>query len=105
MESHFNFDLDDDPTENDPNERPSRKKSLVNAFKQPVSKPYVMFVQSQILILVSFNIFLQAEEPLIHLLYDSTLWLYRSLLSRFILPEVISESDDVLSVDLEHSDV
>ena len=44
---------------------------------------------------------MQAEEPLIHILYHSTLRLYHSLLARFILLDVISESDDVLSIDLE----
>ena len=50
LESYFqsNFDLDDDATENDPDEKPSREKRLVNAFKQPVSKLYIMFVQSAI---------------------------------------------------------
>ena len=60
-----------------------------------------MFVQSVISIFDSFNTFLQAEEPLIHVLYHSALRLYRSSLLRFILPEVISESDNVLSIDFE----
>ena len=64
-----------------------------------------MFDKSVIPIFDSFNTFLQAEEPLIHILYHSTLHLYRSLLSRFILLEVISESDDVLSIYLEDPDV
>ena len=97
LESYFlsNFDLDDDPIENNPDGKPSRKKRLVNAFKQPVSKLYAMFVQSVIPISDSFNTFLQAEEPLIHTLYHSSLSLYRSLVSIFILLEVISESDDL----------
>ena len=46
LESYFlsNFYLDDDPFENNPDEKPSREKSLVNTFKQPVSKLYAMFV-------------------------------------------------------------
>ena len=32
-----NFDLDDDPTEDDPDKKPNRAKSSVNAFKQLVS--------------------------------------------------------------------
>ena len=103
LESYFlsDFHLDDDPIENNPDEKPSREKRLVNAFKQPVSKLYAMFVKSVIPIFDSFNNFLQAEEPLIHILYYSTLCLYHSLLSKFIELEVISESDDVLSTDLE----
>ena len=107
LESYFlpNFNLDDDPTESDPDGKPSRENRLVNAFKQPVSKLYSMFVQSVIPVFDSFDTFLQAEEPLIHLLYHSTLHLYRSKLSRFTLPEVISESDGVQGVDLEDPDV
>ena len=95
LKSYFmsNFNLDDDPTENDPDEKSSREKRLINAFKQPVSKLYAMFVQSVTPILDSFNTFLQAEETLIidsyTVLHHSTLRLYRSLLSTFILLEVI----------------
>ena len=50
LESYFlsNSNLDDDPTVKDPDEKPSREKWLVNAFKQPVNKLYSMFVQSAI---------------------------------------------------------
>ena len=107
LESYFlsYFDLDDDPAEQDPNEKPSREKRLVKAFKDPVTKLYAMFVQSVIPLFDSFNTFLQAEEPLIHVLYQSTMRLYRSLLSRFMLPEIIASSDDVLSIDLEDPDI
>ena len=46
FQSYFkpNFDLDDDPTKNSPDEKPSRKKKLVNVFKQPASRLYAMFV-------------------------------------------------------------
>ena len=107
LELYFlsNFDFDDDPTEINLGEKYSRKKRLVNAFKQPVSKLCAMFFQSVIPIFDSLNTFLQAEEPLIHKLYHSTLRLYRSLLAIFILLELISESDDVLSIDLEDPNV
>ena len=52
----------------------------MHSFKQPVSKLHTIFIQSVIPIFDSFNTFLQAEEPLIHILYHSTLRLYRSLL-------------------------
>ena len=97
--------MDDDPTEKGPDEKPSRENRLVNAFKKPVTKPYAMFLKSAIPIFDGFNAFLQAKEPLIHILYHYTLRLYCSLLSRFILLEVISVSDDVLSIDLDDPDV
>ena len=96
LQSYFlsDFDLNDDPIWSDPDEKPSREKRLVNAFKQSVSKMYVMFLQSVIPIFDSFNTFLPVEEPLIYILYHdhSTLRLYYSLLSRFILLEFIWES-------------
>ena len=72
-----NSDLDDNPNENDPDEKPSRERRLVNAFKQPVSKLYAMFVQSVVPMFDRFNTCMQPEEPLIHILYHSTLHLYR----------------------------
>ena len=93
------------PNVNNPDEKPSGEKRLVYAFKQPVSKLYAMFAQSVTQIFDSFNNFLQAKGPLVHILYYSTLHLYCSLLSRFTLPEVISESDDVLSINIEDLDV
>ena len=68
-----NLNLDDDPTENDTNEKTNREKKLVNAFKQPVSKLHAMFIQSVIPIFNSFTTFLEAEKPLIHIFYHSTL--------------------------------
>ena len=65
-------DLDDGPTENDPDEKHSKEKRLANAVSQPVSKLYAILVQSLIPIFDSFNTFLQAKEPLIHILYHST---------------------------------
>ena len=93
LESYLlpNFDLDHDPTEKDTDEKPSREIRLVNAFKKPVSNMYALLDQSVIPIFDRFNMFLQAEEPLIRMLYHSTLRLHHSFLLRFILLEVIAE--------------
>ena len=53
-----NFDLNYDPTKNNPDEKPGRETRLVNALKQPVSKLYAMFFQSVIPVFDSFNTFL-----------------------------------------------
>ena len=76
LKSYFlsHFDLDDDLIENNPKEKISREKRLVNAFKQPI-----IFEQSVIPIFDRFDTFLQAEELLIHILYHSFLRLYRLL--------------------------
>ena len=88
-----NFNLNDDPTEKVPDQKPCREKRWVNAFKQPVSKLYAMFIQSVTPVFDSFNTFLQVEETLIidsyTVFHHSTLHLCRPLLSTFILLEVI----------------
>ena len=74
---------------------------MVKLFKDPVTKLYCLFVQAVIPTFDAYNTFLQAQEPLVHLLYQSTVRLLRSLLSRFILPEVLSTADDLLEIDLK----
>ena len=88
LESYFlaNFNLDDDSTENNRDKKRGREKRLVNASKQIVGRLYAMSVQPVMPLFGSFYTFRQVEEPLTHILYHSTLRLYRSLLSRFILP-------------------
>ena len=51
-----------------------------------------------------FNTFLQSEEPLMHLLHESIIKLYKGLLSRFIKTEILSNSNDVLLIDIENSE-
>ncbi len=87
LESYFlsYFDLPHDP-EDQTNDNTNQEKRLVKAFKDPLTKLYAMFIQSVIPIFDSFNTFLQSEAPLIHMLYQCTIRLYCSLLSRFILP-------------------
>ena len=48
---------------------------LVKKFKDTWTKLYAFFVQSAIPMFDSFNTFLQATEPLIHVLHQSTLHL------------------------------
>ena len=46
LELYFlpNFYLDNETFENNPDEKPSREKRLVNIFKQPVNNLHAMFV-------------------------------------------------------------
>ena len=98
------FELDDDP-EVQTNDNDNREKRLVKAFKDPVTKLYAMFVQWVIPIFDTFNTFFQSEEPLIHMLYQCAMRLYRSLLLRFIHPHVISSSEDLTSIDLDNGEL
>ena len=44
----------------------------------------------------AYYTFLQSEEPLVALLQNRTLNLYKALLSCFIKPDIIAQSDDIL---------
>ena len=81
----------------------TREVRLARKFDDPFSKLYVLFVQSVMPVFDHFNTFLQSEEPLIHLLHESTVKLYRALLSRFIKSEVIANTNDILSINIEES--
>ena len=74
---------------------------MVKKFKDPYTKLYAFFEQSAIPIFDSFNTFFQATEPLIHMPHQSTFHLYQSLLSRFVLPEVVTDhSNDLASINI-----
>ena len=81
------FDLQDDPEADGQTNRETR---LEKAFKNPVTKLCAMFVQSVMPVFDSFNTSLQSEEPQIHMLLQSTIRLYRSMLTSFVRPQVIS---------------
>ena len=85
--SYFDLQLQDDPEAHGQTNRETR---LVKAFTTPVTKLHAMFVQSFMPVFHRFNTFLQSEEPLIHMLLQSTIRLYRSLLTSFVRPQVIS---------------
>ena len=104
LESYFksNFDFGDDPIENDPDEKPSKEKRLVNAFKQPVSKLYIMFVQSEIPVFDSINTFLQLRN---HWLIYCIILLYVCIAHHFQDLCYLKLSQNMQSINLEYSDV
>ena len=58
----------------------TREVRLARKFDDPFSKLNVLFVQSVMPVFDHFNTFLQSEEPLVHLLHETTVKLYRALL-------------------------
>ena len=67
------------------------------------SQKVTLFVQSVTPAFDIYNTFLQSEEPLVHLLQESTLNLYKALLVRFIKPHIIAQNDNIFSTDTEYS--
>ncbi|XP_005996930.1 uncharacterized protein LOC102351322 [Latimeria chalumnae] len=106
LKSYFlsNFDLEDDNTSGSKKKKSKvgdKEQRLVERFKDPLTKMYLMFIQAVIPIYDGFNTLLQSEEPLIHKLYPAVMDLYRHLLSNVIQPQVITEAGHLLDVDIE----
>ena len=78
--------------------------SMIRQFNDLFTKLYVLFVQSVTPILDQFNTFQQSEEPLVHLLHESTMKLYKGPLSCFIKTGILSKSNNVLLIDTENSE-
>ena len=81
----------------------TREVRLVKNINYPFKKLYALLVQSIMASFDAYSTFLQSEEPLVHLLQDSSFNLYKALLSRIIKPDVIAQSDDILCIDIEAS--
>ena len=102
MQSYFISEFGEDDVLD--KERVTREIRLIRQFNDPFTKLYVLFVQSVMPVFDPFNIFLQSEEPLVHLLHESTIKLYKGLLPHFIKTEILSNSNDVLLIDIENSE-
>ena len=103
LQSYFLSEFEDNNKKTKDDDKVTREVRLVRKFNDPFTKLYALFVQSIMPSFDAYNAFLQSEEPLVHLLQDSALNLYKDLLSRFIKPGVITQSDDILCIDIEDS--
>ena len=102
LQSYFISEFEENDALNE--EKVTREVRLIKQFNDPFTKLYVLFVQSTMPVFNKFNTFLQSEEPLVHLLHESTIKLYKGLLSRFVKTEIFSNSNDILLIDIENSE-
>ena len=69
-----------------------RFSRLRDAFTNPLTEVALLFYHASILLFNNFNKLLQSEEPIIHMLLDSTIQLARSLANRIIKPQVLKDT-------------
>ena len=69
-----------------------RFSRLRDAFTNPLTEVALLFHHASILLFNNFNKLLQSEEPIIHMLHDSTIKLARSLANRIITPQVLKDT-------------
>ena len=98
LESYFLSEFEDNDEKTKDNDKVTREVRLVRKFNDPFTKLYALFVQSIMPSFDAYYTFLQSEEPLVALLQNRTLNLYKALLSCCIKPDIIAQSDDILYV-------
>ena len=69
-----------------------RFSRLQDAFNNPLTEIALLFHHASIPLFNNFNKLLQSEEPIIHMLHDSTIQLARSLANRIIKPHVLKDT-------------
>ena len=69
-----------------------RFSRLRDAFTNPPTEVALLFHHASIPLFNNFNKLLQSEEPIIHMLLDSTIQLARSLANRIIKPQVLKDT-------------
>ena len=77
----------------------ARFKRLQSLFSDPLTEICLLFYQSVLPVFNQFNLFLQREDPCIHLVYDHCHSLLRKIVSKFVKTDVIKASTSLSEVD------
>ena len=70
---------------------------LKSCFNDPVTEVFLLFYQSILQVFNHFNLFLQREDPCIHLVYDQCL--LKKILGKFVRADVIKACTTLLDID------
>ena len=69
----------------------SRINRVIDAFTNPMTEVYCMFLDGALPSLIHLNLSLQRADPLIHVLHDLLHDTAAQLLSRFVVPDVVKK--------------
>jgi hypothetical protein len=82
----------------------ARFQRLHKAFENPLTEVVLYFHHASIPLFTSFNMLLQSEEPLIHIVLDSVTKLGKTLGNRIIKASIVKESS-LTGIDLEDQSI
>ena len=68
-------------------------------FNDPMTEIYLMFYQSVLPVFTQLSLFLQREEPCVHLVKSQIMTFIQNLLEKFVKISKIKESDNLADVD------
>ena len=81
----------------------ARFAHLTSLFDFPITEVYLFFYQSVLPIFNHSNLFLQMEDPCIHLVHDNCERLLRKVLGKFVKKEVIAAANCLSEVNTDIS--
>ena len=67
----------------------SRLNILIDAFSNPVTEVYCMFLDGVLPALTNLNLLLQRSDPIVHIMYDALFSTTCTLLSRFVNADIV----------------
>jgi hypothetical protein len=76
----------------------ARFKRLNKIFADPMTEIYLMFYSNVLPLFTNLNLFLQREDPCVHLLYDESHAFFRRLLIKFVTVSTINASESLPEV-------
>ena len=77
----------------------ARFQRLQLLFGAPMTEVFLLFFQCALPVFNHFNLFLQREDPCIHLIHEHCESLLRKVLGRLVKPEAIRDAASILEVD------
>ena len=83
------------------NESQARFKRLKELFSSPMTEIYLLFFQSVLPTFTHFNMFLQREDPCIHLVYGQCVSLLQKLLGKFVKIRAMKAASHPTEVDYQ----
>jgi len=81
----------------------TREDRIVKHLKNPITKAYALFLHAVLPAFDGFNLLLQREEPMIHVLYPTMMVLYEKLLGRLVRTDALAaHQGDILDFDFKN---
>ena len=77
----------------------ARFDRLKKAYEHPLTEVYLMFYQAALQLFITFNKFLQREDPLIHVITEQMSSFMKKLLGKFVSVSAIKAATDITEVE------
>ena len=77
----------------------TRFDRLKKAYEHPITEVYLLFYQAALQLFITFNKFLQMEDPLIYVINEQMCSFMKKLLGKFVSVSAIKAAPDITEVE------